>query len=134
MRREGFTLIELMIVVAIIAVIAAIAIPSLLNARKSANETKAIATLRSISTSQEQYKTRFGSYASDIADLEATGYLDIAFDAYAPIGYAFTTSTWAFDIGPTTPDDGHRFFFVDQSGVIRFTEGAPASALSPPLQ
>ncbi len=53
-RRAGFTLLELMIVVAIIAIIAAVAIPKLVGARSSANESNAIGTLRTIATAQSQ--------------------------------------------------------------------------------
>jgi prepilin-type N-terminal cleavage/methylation domain-containing protein len=57
MKRKGFTLVEIMIVVAIIALLSAIAIPNLLSARKTANEAAAKATVRSLSTAAETFAT-----------------------------------------------------------------------------
>jgi len=73
MRRQGFTLVELMIVIAIIAVIAAIAIPSLLRNKLEANQTAAVASLRAIAAGQTVYRQVFGPaqpvYAAQYRDL-----------------------------------------------------------------
>ena len=137
-RNSGFTLIELMIVVAIIAIIAAIAIPSLLNARKAGNEASAIGSLRTLSTVNEQYRTRFGRFPPDLDPLVATGYIDTNLGSGAKSGYDFFYAggfdTWICFANPRTAGTtGDRFFFADQRGVIRASAAGMANSSSPPI-
>ena len=135
-RTEGFTLIELMIVVAIIAIIMAIAIPAILNARKSANESSAVSSLRTLTTVNEQYRTRFLAYPSALSDLSAQAYIDSVLAAGTKAGYVFTY-TPASDaytitgVPAVAGSTGDRGFFVDSSGVIRFEATGAATSASP---
>ena len=132
--RHGFTLVEIMIVVAIIALLAAIAIPNLLRARHNANEAAAIAAVRTISTACESFRAAQTptSYPANLAALSAAtpAYIDAGLAGAtaagtAKQGYFFTyamvnanqfTCTASPAVSGTT---GTRIFFVDESGVIR---------------
>src|SRR5258707_3375660 len=73
-KQKGFSLIELLIVVAVILVIAAIAIPNLIRSRMAADEASAVGSLRSINTSQVVYQSTYGpSFAANLGQLSDGG-------------------------------------------------------------
>jgi len=140
-RRRGFTLIELMIVIAIIAIIAAIAIPNLLQARKNGNETAAIAALKTLHTVQGLYAVGdkdgngIGDYAPDLDALYANGALiDQVLRSGTRQGYLFYMGVssanpeylWVGTANPRVPTTtGDRYFVLNHQGVVfATTEGA----------
>ncbi len=126
--RLSFTLVEIMIVVAIIALVAAISIPNLLRARLNANETAAQATLATVSSSNISYRSvnaLYGTLALMIADNPP--YIDATVDdATGKQGYVFanpeapTANTFMVSAVPVTLNQtGGRSFCVSEDGVIR---------------
>ena len=151
-KQKGFSLIELLIVVAIILIIAAIAIPNLIKSKMAANEASAVGSVRTINTSEVAFASACPNlgFTGTIADFAtgaatcpgASGLLDSQLVTGTKSGYAFTlasagaTPRTAYTIkgDPNNATSGTRHFFSDESGVIRYDPAAAATVASPALQ
>ena len=150
-KQKGFSLIELLIVVAIILIIAAIAIPNLIKSKMAANESSAAGSLRTITTANIAYSTACPTvgFAATLAELQAgatcpaaSNEIDNTLSTGTKSGYSFNgyTSTgspatqFSVNADPLTTSSGTRHFFVDESGVIRANSTAAATNADNALQ
>ncbi|MFH1778485.1 MAG: prepilin-type N-terminal cleavage/methylation domain-containing protein [Candidatus Omnitrophota bacterium] len=130
--KKGFTLVEIMIVVAIIALLAAIAIPNLLRARHNANETAAIGALRTLASACISYRAVNAAYPTTLGALSGSTppYIDATLGTGTKQGYIFTAPAGTANIFSVTatPEStgvtGTRIFYVSEDGVIKLTNSA----------
>jgi prepilin-type N-terminal cleavage/methylation domain-containing protein len=150
-KQKGFSLIELLIVVAIILIIAAIAIPNLLRARIAANQASAVSSLRTMNTACITYDTNYQVYPTSLTNLApvpasttptstSADLLDavLTTSPFVKSGYTFTFagtgSLYTIHADPQTLNtSGVNSYFTDQTGVIHFKVGAAATATDAPL-
>jgi type IV pilus assembly protein PilA len=156
---RGFSLIELLIVVAVILTIAAIAIPNFIRSKMRANEAATVSNLRTISTAEVVYSTTYGiGFSSNLAklgpppggsvlvDANNAGLIDDVLAAAIPgsggkTGYTFNynvagagNTTYTVNADPLNPGTtGQNYFFVDQTSVIKRNISAKAGPGDPPI-
>jgi prepilin-type N-terminal cleavage/methylation domain-containing protein len=146
-KQKGFSLIELLIVVAIILIIAAIAIPNLMGARMSANEASAVGSVRTLNMACVTYSSTYAagfppalsnlgpsafadSTAADLIDATLmngtkNGY-DLVYVAGAPDANG-SINNYALNANPSAPGkSGARYFYTNESGVITYAYGSAA--------
>ena len=137
---QGFTLVELLIVILIISVIAALAVPNLLKSKAAANEASAVSSVRTIVNCQFSYATRTGGYSNGLLTLGTSQLLDSVLGSGTKDGYTFASSvggitSFTVNARPIVyGSSGSRSFFADESGVIRYTTAdADATSTDTPI-
>jgi prepilin-type N-terminal cleavage/methylation domain-containing protein len=132
-NSKGFSLLELLIVVAIILIIATIAIPSLLRSRQAANESAAVANLRTINTAQVTYLSSAAGKYGALTDLITAKLLDDTFTG-TKAGYNYsvnldaTSSDYTIEAVPASPNTGRYGYYSIPDAVVRYSTN---SSLAP---
>ncbi|HJY87346.1 MAG TPA: prepilin-type N-terminal cleavage/methylation domain-containing protein [Candidatus Acidoferrales bacterium] len=156
--HPGFSLVELLIAIAVILIIAAIAIPNFMRSKMRANEVAAVQNARDVTTAEVVYSTTYGigfssslaklgpaAGGSILADANNAALIDEVLATATKSGYTFSyvatdvdgdgrMDVFTLNADPLSPGiTGQRYFFTDQTIVIHFSTTAPATANDPPI-
>ncbi len=152
--NAGFSLIELLVVVAVILIIAAVAIPNYIQSKMRANEAAAVQSLRNISTAELLYSSTYGiDFSTTLLQLSGTsvnpdqnsaGLIDEVLASGLKQGYAIVytplttdvrgnTATYSVTADPQSPSSGQRHFYTDQTCVIRTNISTTAGPTDLPI-
>ncbi len=139
-QQGGFSLLELLIVVAIILIIATIAIPSLLRSRQAANESAAVAQVRTITTAEVTYLSSSGGSYGTVTQLVSAGLLDSGFSG-TKSGYTYSITTngtdYTINASPVSTNNGRFGYYSIPDGVVRYSTQstyAPTGQAGNPVQ
>ena len=139
-RENGFSLIEILIVITLIGIIAAIAIPVTTNSQIAANESSAISSVRTLTTGEFTYLTTVGNFQyGALADLQGADIVDSRLGSGTKQGYNFVvvpngSTMFTVNANPVLPGtSGRNYFYADATGVIRINAAGPAGPGDPAL-
>jgi prepilin-type N-terminal cleavage/methylation domain-containing protein len=161
-RRRGFSLLELLMVAAILLIIASFALPNFLRARYTANETSAVSSLRILYGAETQYASQYNSFSpnlnslgpppggalpsnttADLVDSVLSGQISGQPSQFQKSGYLFTytpvgtypnAQQYTFQANPLVMGNtGQHSFFMDQTGIVRSNATAPATVNDSPI-
>ena len=123
-NQQGFSLVELLIVVAIIAIIAAIAVPSLLTSRQAANEASAVQGLRTVGSAEIAFAAVNNQQYTNLTTLVGGTFLDSRFtNASGFNGYVYASGTVTNGVGAGAPAAAFEFTAAPGTGAGRYTYG-----------